>query len=162
VTSHLLTVLSERNDLEPGLAEELRVRIAAAAGEPPIAAPKKESDIEVAWRRACSLRDTGQLTDQMFIEVAKRGDAGLLGAMLALKAGVAAEVVDRAIALRSPKGLIALAWRAGLSMQVAQALQIVLARLPPDQVIASRPGAGFPMSQAEMRWQLEFMFRSGR
>ena len=162
VTSHLLTVLSERSDLKPGLAEELRLRMAHGAAEPQAEAPKKESDIEAAWRRACKLRDTGQLTDHGFIDVARRGDAGLLGAMLALKASVAAEVVDRAIALRSPKGLIALAWRAGLSMQVAQALQIVLARLPPDQLIAARPGGGFPLSQAEMRWQLEFMFRSGR
>lgn len=102
------------------------------------------------------------MKDDTFIDVARRGEAGLLGAMLALKGSVAAEVVERAIALRSPKGLIALAWRAGLSMHVAQALQIVLGRLPPDQIIAARSGGAFPMSQQEMRWQLEFMFRSGR
>ena len=161
VTGHLLKVLCERSDLDPALADELRRRLGEIGTGVPNAA-KSDSEIEAAWRRACVLRDTGQLKDATFIDVARRGDAGLLGAMLALKASVAAEVVERAIALRSPKGLIALAWRAGLSMQVAQALQIVLGRLPPEQIIAARLGGVFPMSQQEMRWQLEFMFRSGR
>jgi uncharacterized protein (DUF2336 family) len=162
VTAHLLSVLYERSDLDPVLAEELRARMTHWASDPPAPVHKAESDIEAAWRRAAALRDTGQLSDHCFIDVARRGDAGLLGAMLALKAGVAAEVVERATALRSPKGLIALAWRAGLSMRVAQALQIVLGRLQPDQVIFARPSGEYPLSRAEMRWQLEFMFRSGR
>jgi uncharacterized protein (DUF2336 family) len=159
VTSHLLEELCARADLDPALAEELRARIDRTTVT---AAPKPASEIEAAWRKACAIRDTGRLKDDAFIEAARQGQAGLMGAMLALKASVPAEVVERAIALRSPKGLIALAWRAGLPMQVAQALQIVLGRLPPDQVIAARPGGGFPLSQQEMRWQLEFMFRSGR
>lgn len=164
VAVHLLEVLSARSDLPVALEAQVRDRLrrerpAVENAERPA---KPESEIEAAWKRACRLRDTGQLTEQTFIDVARRGDAGLLGAMLALKASVAAEVVERAVALRSPKGLIALAWRAGLSMRSAQALQIVLGRLPPDQIIAARPGAVFPMSQQEMRWQLEFMFRTGR
>ncbi len=47
-------------------------------------------------------------------------------------------------------------------MQVAIALQIVVGRLQPDQVIQPREGGGFPMSLQEMRWQLDFLCRTGR
>ncbi len=165
VTSHLLEVLSAREDLDPELARDLRQRlthIQDTHADPRPAPASEDTANEVTVKQATALREKGLLTDHSFMTAARRGDASLLAAMLALKADVAPAVVDRAAALRSPKGLVALAWKAGLSMQVAQALQVVLARLPPDAVIHARPGGGFPMSVQEMRWQLEFMFRTGR
>jgi uncharacterized protein (DUF2336 family) len=166
VTSSLLEVLSARGDLDPALAQELRERLARlrreSCGPPKPPGPAGELGSSTNLKQAAALRDGGKLDDQAFIDAARRGDASLLGAMLALKADVAPAVVERAAALRSPKGLISLAWKGGLSMQVAQVLQIVLGRLPPTEVIHGRPGGGFPMSVQEMRWQLEFIFRTGR
>jgi hypothetical protein len=86
----------------------------------------------------------------------------MMGAMLAVKAAVPLAVIDRASKLRNAKGMIALAWKAALSMQVAVALQIVLARLPPDGVIRPTAEGSYPMTVQEMRWQLEFVCRAGR
>ena len=166
VASNLLQVLSQRVDLSPELAADLRARLRQQCPALPDSGISSRTRVaaamESAWKHARAMRDSGQLTDRAFIDVARRGDPGLLGAMLALRSNVPAEVVDRAIALRTSKGLTALAWRGSLSMQVAQALQIVLGRLPPDQVIAAHPGGGYPLSQQEMRWQLEFLSRAPR
>ncbi len=166
VAANLLEVLSQRVDLSPEFAADLRDRLRQQCPALPDAAASSRtraaSAVESAWRHARAMRDSGQLTDRAFIDVARRGDPGLLGAMLALRSNVPAEVVDRAMALRTSKGLTALAWRGSLSMQVAQALQIVLGRLPPDQVITAHPGGGYPLSQQEMRWQLEFLSRAPR
>ncbi|WP_428485785.1 DUF2336 domain-containing protein [Rhodopila sp.] len=160
VTTHLLAVLSARDDLDAGLARDLRDRLkqSTAAARPASA----DQTAQVVLAQATALRDVGQLNDAAFIAAARRGDSGLLCTMLAMKAGVALPVIERAAALRSAKGLIALAWKANLSMPVAQALQVVLGRLPPDAVIHARPGGGYPMTTHEMRWQLEFMYRTGR
>jgi uncharacterized protein (DUF2336 family) len=145
VTTHLLAVLSARDDLDPALARELRERLAGDPAEQP--APRFDAD---------------RLTEDSFITVARRGDVPLLCAMLAQKAGVPEPVIERATSLRSAKGLVALAWKANLSMRVAQVLQVVLARIPPDSVIHATAGGGFPLAVHEMRWQLEFLKRSGR
>ncbi len=162
VTTHLLEVLSARKDLDPEVTGELRERLAHRQSAPANRPDPGISDARHAHRQAMALREAGKLDDDAFIAAARRGDADLMGAMLAVKASVAPAVVERAASLRSPKGMIALAWKASLSMQVAQALQVVLARLPPDAVIHAGPGGSFPLSIQEMRWQLEFMFRTGR
>jgi uncharacterized protein (DUF2336 family) len=148
VTTHLLEVLSTREDLDPALARQLRDRLADAKAERPA--------------ETGGSSDTARLTDDNFISVARRGDVQLLSAMLAEKAGVPEPVIERAASLRSAKGLVALAWKANLSMRVAHMLQVVLARIPPDHVIHASAGGGFPLAVPEMRWQLEFLSRIGR
>ena len=162
VAGHLLEVLSARDDLDPSVTSELRVRLVNMPpnSNSPFHVPTTTA--EQARRQAVALQEAGKLDENAFIAASRRGDATLLGAMLAIKACVDPAVVERAAALRSPKGLIALAWKGGLSMQVAQALQVIVAKLPPDAVIHARPCGGFPLSVQEMRWQLEFMFRTGR
>jgi uncharacterized protein (DUF2336 family) len=162
VTTHLLEVLSAREDLDPDVTRELRDRLVIIRSTTPDHPQPGISGAQHAHRQAMALHETGKLDDDAFIAAARRGDSAVMAAMLAVKANVAPAVVERAATLRSPKGIIALAWKGGLSMQVAQALQVIVARLPPDAVIHARPGGGFPLSVQEMRWQLEFMFRTGR
>ena len=71
-------------------------------------------------------------------------------------------MVERAAALRSTKGLVSLVWKAGFSMRVAGPVQSVLARLPPTSILSATADGGFPLALEEMRWQLEFLSRTGR
>ena len=47
-------------------------------------------------------------------------------------------------------------------MQVAVALQTLLARLAPEAVLTAGQSGGFPLAVEEMRWQLDFLGRMGR
>ena len=89
-----------------------------------------------------------------------RGQTEAAAAMLAVAAGVPRSAVQRAIALRSAKGVVSLAWQADFTMRDATALQSLLAQLGPHEML--RPGAAdrFPLAVEEMRWQIDFLTRS--
>ena len=79
-----------------------------------------------------------------------------------MAANTSVAVVDRAASLRSAKGMVSLAWKAGFTMRAAVALQGLLARLAPDTILTGGHGSDFPLGVEEMRWQLEFLARLER
>jgi hypothetical protein len=91
------------------------------------------------------------------LEAARDGDAPRVAMMLAAAAEVPLPIVRRAATLRSAKGMVSLAWKAGYSMKAAQATQVLLARLAPGAALPAGPGESFPLSVQEMRWQLDFL-----
>lgn len=162
IATHLLEVLAARADLQPDLAADLHSRLAARldAADPEPRRSKPTMDEVLAEAQA--LARAGRLNEDAALEAARSGDTRFAAALLAVAAGVPVSVVDRAASLRSAKGLVSLAWKAGLSMRAAGALQTVLGRLGPDAILPSGPGGGFPLAIEEMRWQLDFLERMGR
>jgi Uncharacterised protein conserved in bacteria (DUF2336) len=143
VADHLLEVLAARSDLGPVVAADLRARVAAqlqrgVEGPSPTAPGAKPTEADL-------------------LEVARSGDARKAAVMLAAAADVPLAIVRHAAALRSAKGLVSLAWKAGVSMQAGYALQVLLARLSPGTALKPGPGGGFPLSVQEMTWQLDFL-----
>nr|WP_294518900.1 DUF2336 domain-containing protein [uncultured Rhodopila sp.] len=159
VAEHLLEVLAARADLDPKLSRELQ----ASLGKP---RPTAFGSIEVlpadmsaqaALPSAVRLREAGRLDEQAILDALRRNAVGPATAMLAVKADVPLQVVERACALRSPKALVALAWKAGLSMTGAVVVQAMLGALSPDLVLRPGDGGGFPLPIEELRWQLSFL-----
>lgn len=162
VTANLLEVLGQRAELPPDVTEELHRRLAArlAAAEP--APVRRDSTVDEALAEAHALARAGCLNEDTALEAARRGDTRFATALLAVAAGTPLSVVDRAASLRSAKGLVSLAWKAGFSMRVAAALQTLLGRLGPEAILPPGPGGGYPLAIEEMRWQLDFLGRMGR
>jgi uncharacterized protein (DUF2336 family) len=75
---------------------------------------------------------------------------------LALKTGLDQTLIRRMIDTHSPKAVTALAWKAGLSMRFALALQQDLAKVAPRELLYPRNGEQFPLSEDDMQWQIEF------
>lgn len=163
VATHLLEVLATRADIAPGLAEELRHRIAVRlTPAAPNSSGPADTTSEQALSQARTLAARGELAEDAVLEAARRGEARYATALLAVAAGTPVSVVDRASSLRSAKGLVSLVWKAGFTMRAAVALQSLLARLEPDAVLIAGPGGSFPLAVEEMRWQLDFLGRMGR
>lgn len=165
VTTHLLAVLAERPDLPPDAAALLRRRLSERRlAEPPSVPPTPRGDTpaEEAMSQARALRAAGRLDEGSIRAAALRGDARMCGAMLAVSTEVALSVVDRAASLRSAKGVLSLVWLAGLSMDLAVTLQILVGRVAPGAVLRSLDGADFPLTVEEMRWQIELLKQMGR
>ncbi|MCZ6455069.1 MAG: DUF2336 domain-containing protein, partial [Alphaproteobacteria bacterium] len=76
---------------------------------------------------------------------------------VALKSKTPVDVVSRAISMRSAKAIVALCWKADLSMRLATRVQMHLAHIPPSDVLRATASEDFPLSSDEMRWQLEFI-----
>ncbi|MGD0102448.1 MAG: DUF2336 domain-containing protein [Rhodopila sp.] len=156
VTGSLLEALAARGDLDPKVAQMLRSTLETARPIQP-AVPAHAAGPAAALSRAQALKHIGRLDDAAILDALRRNASNEASAMLAVKSGVALDVVERACALRSAKGMVSLAWKAGLQVHTAVVLQAALAQLAPDLVLRSSDEKTFPLSEDEMRWQLNFL-----
>jgi uncharacterized protein (DUF2336 family) len=162
VSDTLVQALMLRRDLTPGdamaVASEVRRRLTAdPAGPGPI-------DYGPDWRemlRARHARIQEEMSDTA--EGERRLKAALKGAdrmeamaVLAVLAGIVPLGVAAAVRSASPKGMVSMAWKAGLTPEDAVMLQVELAGVPPDDVLGPDAETGdFPLRDAEMDWQIE-------
>ncbi len=149
----LLCLLAERADLDPDLARELRQQMMARL-DAPAAAPPAEVDLQASLRR---LHAAGALTEAVLLDAVRAGDARRASAILAIASGLPMAAVERAATLRSAKALVSLTWRAGFGMRAGSAVQVVPGGLEPGALLPPSPTGGFPLTEAEMTWQIEVL-----
>ena len=139
-------------DLVPaGVADA--VTDAAAAPAPADGEPASEED---ELKRVYAEARAGRVGEEDIDDAIFAGKRPYVLAALAGRARIPVSTADRILASQSARGVVALVWRAKLSMRFAVKLQLQVARIAPRSVV--NPGAGdtFPMTPEEMRWQLEF------
>ena len=135
----------------PWAAEEDKVAKEAREGS------ENKSDNDLALERAKRLQAGGRLTEKTITSALADGDRAFVVAALSLLIGTEVASVDQVLASHSGRAVVALVWRAGLSMGLAQQIQLRLAQIPPKEVIKARAGGtAYPFSEADMVWQLEF------
>jgi uncharacterized protein (DUF2336 family) len=162
VTGHLLETLAAREDLDPRLGPTLRSALerdrqiypAPSIGQ---RQSNDDADAETALTRAKALLQAGHIDDRAILDALRRNAVLEATAILAVKAGVTVQAIERACGLRSAKAMVGLAWKAGFSPQTAIVLQTMLARLAPDEILRPAADGGFPLSEDEMHWQLAFL-----
>jgi uncharacterized protein (DUF2336 family) len=136
VSSTLLEALQQRPDLDAATAKDVAKTVQRrleAEGAASAAPPVGEEAIAAA------------------IGAGKR-DA--VAAALARDAKLPASIVSAILASKSSKAVTALAWRADLSMRQALQLQLRIAHIPPTAALNPRGGTDYPLTPAEMEWQL--------
>ncbi len=160
VATNLLEVLAGRSDLPAGLVDEISGRLsnrlvgrAASWLDPVSPRPPPLAPGEVA----VEVLNVGEATEPMLLRAAQRGDSAETVRLLATASGLPLSAVQRAVALRSAKALVALVWRAGFAMTAAGPVQALLGRLAPSAMLAPIDGGDFPLTPDEMRWQLDFL-----
>jgi uncharacterized protein (DUF2336 family) len=100
--------------------------------------------------------EEGYLNGEYVEEMAEGGNKEAVIVALATLARVPPQTVRRIVDARSAKAIVALVWRARLSMRVAFKIQVFVMRLAPNGCLAARGGKDFPLSEAEMSWQLDY------
>jgi uncharacterized protein (DUF2336 family) len=157
VADRLVRVLQARTDLEPATT-------GAIAAMRPAPAPSSAVTVTVAVSETTSQTPlsrarrhyaNGTLTEEIVL-AALGTDPDFVIAALALRARLKPAVVNKILVSHSAKGLTALAWKAGFSMRLASLLQVRHARLPPKSRLNPTSGGSFPLTPAEMEWQIEF------
>ncbi|MEI7609930.1 MAG: DUF2336 domain-containing protein [Rhodospirillaceae bacterium] len=184
VADSLLQALKARTDLGPTasrqIAETVKARLgylsakvgndifsaeiaAGKAAEPgkPVAKGKEGAKgagkvEESPTDRAKRLKQDGKLDESVVAAALTNGERDFVIAMLAELAETNITNVERVLAGHSARGTTALVWRAGLSMKLARQVQLRLAQIPPKQVVNPLNGIDYPLSEEDMRWQLEF------
>ncbi|MGE4278595.1 MAG: DUF2336 domain-containing protein [Magnetospirillum sp.] len=161
VAANLLQSLAERHDLDRDAAVAVAAVVAKRLDEMEASGPqraevKKASDEAAALVRARQLREKGQL-DESTVDTALAGnDITFVVCALAVLAELPVTVVRKTVTTQSAKGIVAISWKAGLSVALSEQLQAKLLRLPAGRQLRGRDGT-FPLTAEEMAWQLEFL-----
>jgi uncharacterized protein (DUF2336 family) len=150
VGAAIIERLAARHDLAPAtrthLNRQLRLRL-----------EEKTDAAEAAATAAASVaraKANGALSANFVEDAALGGHCESVILALAELAQVPAANVRRILASGRAKPLVALVWRAKLSMRVAFKIQTFVMKLPAHALLPARGGVGFPLTPEEMSWQL--------
>lgn len=153
VAENMLEALKRRPDVDEDTAEAVREefsrRIEAAERS------RTRDEGGPPGERAKTLFSKGQLDDEAVHEAAQAGEVEFVKAALVLKAKIKLACVNNIFELVSVKGIVAVCWKAELSMTTAVVIQKRIAKVPPREVQGSVDGE-YPLTIEEMEWQLEF------
>jgi uncharacterized protein (DUF2336 family) len=149
VTESLLEDLQNRADMDPETAQALSATVRERLDD-------EGADSADDENRALDMFADGKLDEKAIDSALSKGERSFVISALALKSGESSQIIQKVVSMASAKGIVALAWKAGLSMKLAVQLQLRLARVAPDAVIKAVKGKGYPMSEDDMEFQLEF------
>lgn len=138
---HLIATL-DRLPLDHAARSEWRQKLLAADHEPAAPVPQHQDADEAS-----------------LLSALQRGDRQAAILLLAAASLVPRESIESALALRTRRGLISLAWKAGFSMRAAILLQSELAAIAPENVLTALADGSCPLSRNEMVWQISFLAR---
>lgn len=98
----------------------------------------------------------GKLGDDAIRDALSWRDNDFVQLALSVLSRLTPQLVGDILKSNNPKAITAISWRAGLSARTALALQKAAAGIAPHQLVHPRGGTDYPLTEAEMLWQLEF------
>jgi uncharacterized protein (DUF2336 family) len=138
----------ERGDV-PGLKEILP----AATAPEPEATAKPDGDPIV--QRVKKDRDAGQLTEAHLARALEKNEQEYVKAALIELSDLPSKAVNQMLGTKTAKAMLAISWKAGLSMKMAVRLQLELAKVNRNDVMRAGADGGYPMSEADLDWYVE-------
>lgn len=149
VSESVLGLLEKRADFDPAMRQEIadlvRRRLEFHGQDLPQEPPEK---------KVIRYAQAGKLTPGVIQDALAWQDHKFVLLALSHLSQIHPIVVEKM--LRFAKPIIALCWKAQLPMRVAIELQRSYAKLQPKELVYAKGGTDYPLSQAEIRWQLEF------
>jgi uncharacterized protein (DUF2336 family) len=150
VGAAIIERLAARHDLAPATRAHLNRRLRLRLEEKPDSAQAAA----LAAANVARAKTEHALNGNFIEDAALAGHRETVILGLAELAQVPAASVRRILASGRAKPLVALVWRAKLSMRVAFKIQTFVMKLPGPALLAARDGVGFPLTAEEMSWQL--------
>lgn len=99
----------------------------------------------------------GRLNEETISDALAMRDKAFVNAAIAHIVGVDTADVVKIFEMKAPKPIVALAWKAGLSMRMALQLEKDIGHIQPKDLIYPKDGTDYPMSEADLNWQLDFL-----
>jgi uncharacterized protein (DUF2336 family) len=96
-----------------------------------------------------------KLDINVIVKAMNSGDHSFVFAALVVRGDLDPMVGKRIFIEKSAKGIMALAWKAGLPAKIGTVLQQRMGRIAPSEVIVAKSDT-FPMKDDELAWQIEF------
>lgn len=162
-TSNVLKRLRDRSDLGPDLHTELESAVTERVNEKielpePAASQKKVTPEEETYAEIKKMHAAGKLTEREVLKAISKDNRLFADAALAVLSDQSIARVREVLKMKSAKSVLALTWRAGLSMTTATTIQEQLMRLPAPKILRAGPGGKYPLSDDDLSWQAELLF----
>jgi uncharacterized protein (DUF2336 family) len=151
VGAALLEQLVARGDLSDATRIHLNRRLRAR-----LEAGEAEGGAENAAQLVAAAKAQGTLDDGFVENAAASGNRETVTLALAALAQVPEGTVRKMLGHRGAKPVVALVWRAHLSMRTAFKIQTSVMKLSGRELLPARGGINFPLSKEEMRWHLAY------
>jgi uncharacterized protein (DUF2336 family) len=108
-------------------------------------------------QRVLDFFKSGKLSDETMADALSMKDRDFVILGLACLAKTNRKNIEQIFAMRAAKPIVAVCWKAGLSMRFALRLQQEIAQIPHKELVYPRGGTDYPLSEADLKWQLEFL-----
>ena len=156
VSAALMEALIERNRDQAKVVEELRktVRHRIDAGD----LSEVGDSFEPAEVRAKKMFEDRTLDEAALRSALEEADNAFVRHGLCLMAQVPFDTVAMMLNSGNGKTVTALAWKAGLTMDMAVTLQKRLCRIKRDKITDPGEDGGYPMSEEDIEWYMEQFF----
>ena len=162
LADNLLAELEQRADMDEATLSEVRAvvsqRIDTGGGraEPEAAGGQDFLNGDLPMDMVMRLYNARKLDARVVEKALMASDMGFVFAALLVRAGVGPEVGRRIFQEKHPKAMMGLAWKAGLSAEMAEQVQKRMGRLAPGEVIQATAQGEYPLSDHDLAWQVEF------
>lgn len=137
VASALVEQLAKRSDLDPATTAQIQAAMAQRLEEGGGGGGVKG----------------GAMSEEDLAQAVASGRRALVISTIAARTGYKEPIVHSILNSGSPKAVISLAWKAGLSIEFAEQLQLRLAYIAERSVLRAQRG-GYPLVESDMVWQL--------
>ncbi len=149
VSRAMIMELEERGMINEDQGRNLKLSIASRLQSPNVDR-EREAD-----RMATEMFTQGTLTAEVIMESLNMGEREMVVSGISLLAETPKKITKKIMYGDDPKPVIALSWKAGLSMRDAIALQLKMAKINYTKVVYAKNGQDYPYSESEMRDMLQ-------
>lgn len=153
VDDKVRAILARRADFD----EQASAEIAAVVRRRIDFDDQEKAGSDAPVHRVNSMVRAGTLNEDAIADALGMRDREFVIVALASLTRSSASDIQKAFQMRAPKPIIAVVWKAGLSMRMALRLQQDIAQIPPKELIYPKGGTDYPLSREEIQWQLEFL-----
>lgn len=153
VDDRVRTLLQKRADFD----EQTSAEIAAVVRRRIDFGEQEQSSTDTPAQRVNRMVREGTLNEAAIADALAMRDRDFIIVALAAMTRSSASDIQKIIQLHKARPVIAMAWKAGLSMRMALRLQQDIAQIPPKELIYPKGGTDYPLTREEIQWQLEFL-----
>lgn len=146
----VLSVLEGRSDFDPATRNSITAIVKRRLDY------ARQGLIETPLEKAKRYVAAGGVTPEVIQDALAWHETEFLILALGLLSEIHPQVVKKMISLGTARPVIALCWKAKLPMRLCIEIQKNLAKIPPQDIIYARGGTDYPMTEADIKWQLEF------
>ena len=157
VAMALVEELRKRTDLD----DEASAQLADAMSKRIEEAGTRTTATTAEGTRALAMHGQGQLDEMALGEALTAGRRAFVIAALSVRSGLTEAVVHSMMSSGNAKAVTALSWKAGMSMEFAEQLQLRLAYIEPKDVLRATYGTRYPLEDEQLEWQIKMAAEGG-